>query len=241
MVAFGGAGPLHACRLARAIGAPRVIVPYAAGVGSAIGLLVADHKVDTNVTRIVKLGGESRAEIAEIVADLESRAQAEAKRLRHPGELLIERSAYMHHVGQGYEIRVVLPSGPVDETYEKRMLERFYEAYKREYGYVDQESAVEVTDWFVIGTVPSSSRGGISGNLPDAPGGAIVGERQAYFPETGGMTPTKVINRYNMTPSDRFEGPALVEERESTTVVLPGDVVSVSAFGHLVIDINIGR
>lgn len=238
LVAFGGAGPLHACRLARLIGAPRVIVPYAAGVGSAVGLLVADHKVDTNLTRIVKLDGQAGEEIAGIVSDLEVRIAEDAKRLRHDGKLLMSRSAYMRHVGQGYEIRVDLPEGKVDASYEKKVLDSFYESYRREYGYIDPESAVEVTDWFVIGTIASQWKGGIAGDMPDKQESPVIGERDAYFPETGGMTRCKVLSRYLMTPGPRISGPCLVEERESTTVVLPGDVVSVSPSGHLVIDIQ---
>jgi N-methylhydantoinase A len=241
LVAFGGAGPLHACRLARAVGAPRVIVPFAAGVGSAIGLLAADYKVDANITRIVKLGGKAQGQIAAIFAELERRARREVERMQLGAEILFERSAYMHHAGQGYEIRVLLPPGPIDEAYEGKVRDAFYAAYRREYGYVDEDSGIEVTDWFVVATVTSPTARGIFGRPAPAHQNPITGTREAYFPEAGGMISCRVLDRYRMTSADKFEGPALIEERESTTVVLPGDVASVSAAGHLVIDIHKGE
>ena len=239
LIAFGGAGPLHACRLARAVGVPRVIVPYAAGVGSAIGLLVADYKVDATITRMVRLDGGAQARIVRTIGELEQRARAEAARLGVAGAVTVTRTASMHHVGQGYEIRVELPGGEVDPTFEARMREAFYAAYKREYGYVDPQSGIEVTDWYVIATVASPSRGAV---LPAAVTGraALVGERRAFFPEVGGMTACRVLDRYAMRPGQGFSGPCFVEERESTTVVLPGDQVSVDATGHLIIDIAAG-
>src|ERR1700680_3713259 len=116
LVACGGAGPLHACRLARAVGIPKVVVPFAAGVGSAIGLLVADHKVDAGATRMVKLDGAAQTEIAAILHELEERARREVAQLKLGSKLAISRSAYMRHSGQGYDIRVALPTGPVDDA-----------------------------------------------------------------------------------------------------------------------------
>lgn len=239
MVAFGGAGPLHACRIAREAGIPRVIVPYAAGVGSAVGLLVAEHKVDAATTRVVELDGKSNDDIGIVIADLERRASADIKRMGLEGPVRFRRSAYMHHVGQGYEIRVALPDGPVDGTYEKRMRDAFYATYQKEYGYVDPEARIEAIDWDVAASVPNPWKAGPSFKLADKPGIAVIGERRAFFPELGGLALAKVVDRYQLTSDDRIQGPCLVEERESTTVVLPGDEVSVNSEGHLVIDIRV--
>ena len=118
LVAFGGAGPLHACRLARAMGIPTVIVPFAAGVGSAVGLLVADHKVDAGATRMIKLDGSATDEIAATLDELE-RARTPgraAARARHRRRDFAQR--LYAHSGQGYDIRVALPAGQVDDAYE---------------------------------------------------------------------------------------------------------------------------
>jgi N-methylhydantoinase A len=243
LVAFGGAGPLHACRLARAMGIPKVVVPFAAGVGSAIGLLVADHKVDAGATRMVKLDGTARTEIAAILDELEERARREVARLQLGSKLSISRSAYMRYSGQGYDIRVALPAGPVDDAYEKKMRESFYDTYRREYGFVDPDASIETMDWYVVASLSNGHAcGAISADaVAGGSGCAIIGEREAYFPELGGMIRSKIIDRYRMEAVDAFEGPGLVEERESTTVILPGDVVRVDHLGHLVIEIDRGR
>jgi N-methylhydantoinase A len=238
LVAFGGAGPLHACRLARALEVPRVIVPRGAGVGSALGLLGADKKIDQGMTRIMCLNEADPAAIAEVFSQLEMRVTAEARRMDRGGKLDLQRSASMRYAGQGYEIRVLLEDGVIDTDYANRALAAFHEAYRREYGYSDPEAPVEVSDWFVVATIqkPPSDVGFRFDN--NAEGTPIIGERDAYFPETGGLHPTKVVDRYRMKQGDRIAGPALVEERESTTVVLPGDLLSLSQAGNLIIDIR---
>jgi len=238
MVAFGGAGPLHACRLARALQVPRVIVPRGAGVGSALGLLVAEQKMDMGLTRVVKLNGQSEREIGEIFHELEQRVGQQVEKMRHGGSIRLERSASMHHVGQGYEIRVELPSGKIGPGYERAVLDAFYAAYKKEYGYSDAEAAVEITDWYVLASIVRDRKTALLLEGTSASSDPVVGERKAYFPETSGLVSCKVIDRYALGPQHRFEGPGLVEERESTTVVLPGDVVSVTPSGNLMITIG---
>jgi N-methylhydantoinase A len=241
LVAFGGAGPLHACRLARAMEIPRVIVPRGAGVGSALGLLVADKKVDQGLTRVMRLNEAAPDAIAELFATLDARVTAEARRMDPEGALRLERSASMRYAGQGYELRVDLPDGDIGPDYAARGLAAFHAAYQQEYGYSDPDAAVEVTDWFAVSTsVGSHADAGIRLQGHASDGNPIVGHRQAYFPEASGMVAAAVIDRYALTQSHRIVGPALVEERESTVVVLPGDAVSVSPTGNLIIDIEAG-
>ncbi len=239
LVAFGGAGPVHAGRLAHALDIPRVIVPRGAGVGSALGLLVAERKIDFGLTRVVRLDGTAQAAITTIFAELEQRVMAEARRMKGQGDITLHRSASMHHIGQGYEIRVELPASPMEGDDEAAMRTAFYDRYKQEYGYVDPDSAIEVTDWYLIAVVVGS-RAGSTLRLDNAVrgGAAVIGRRPAWFPETGGMTECPIIDRYAMPPGEVFAGPALVEERESTTVVLPGDTASISVHGNLIIDIR---
>ncbi|MGA9864947.1 MAG: hydantoinase/oxoprolinase family protein [Acetobacteraceae bacterium] len=239
LVAFGGAGPLHACRLARALEVPRVIVPRGAGVGSALGLLVADKKVDLGMTRVLRLNEAAPEALAAIFARLEERVAAEVRRMDRGSELRLQRSASMRYAGQGYEIRVDLPDGTVGRDYVATALAAFHAAYRREYGYNDPTAVVEVSDWFVVATIAGSHLDvGFRFDSHDEGGDPVVGERDAYFPEAGGMVRAKIVNRYALTEGHRIWGPALVEERECTTVILPGDGVSVSAAGNLVIDIK---
>jgi N-methylhydantoinase A len=237
MIAFGGAGPLHACRLARALHIPQVIVPSGAGVGSALGLLFAKHQLDALQTKIVRLGKDIASQAADIFAALEARTAVELGRLKGSGTVKTRRSAWMRLVGQGYEIRVELPPGPVDEKYVVAMEEAFRAAYEREYGYSDRDAAIEVIDWYVVAEMPAQQRasGASLGTIIGAPQQRTVRDRDAYFPEAGGRVKCRVVNRYDMTVDAITVGPALIEERESTTVILPGDTVRLSEAGHLVI------
>ncbi|MDP6774380.1 MAG: hydantoinase/oxoprolinase family protein [Rhodospirillales bacterium] len=248
LVAFGGAGPVHAPRLARAVEIPKLIVPHGAGVGSAVGLLGADSKIDMTMTRIIRLAGGQSAEIAGIFETLETRARRDVARLGAAEEPRWTRGASMRYAGQGFEIRVELPGCEIDRTYEDRAAEAFHEAYERSYGYKDPDGVIEGIDWFLVATVPNGAQapelGAAAGPAAGGAGGAggcVVGERKAYFPEGGGMIPCRIVDRYLMSAADRIAGPAVIEERESTTVVLPGDVAALSAAGHLVIEINKGH
>lgn len=239
LVAFGGAGPLHAARLARALEVPRVIVPRGAGVGSALGLLVAERKADLGLTRVVRLDGRKAETIAAIFRDLEARVSDEVRAMGGNDAMAVARSASAHLVGQGYEIRIDLPPGLIGPDYEQAIRDAFHARYKAEYGYSDPGTVVEVTDWYVVVSLPgsqASTRLVLEG--PEVAGNPVTGTRQAWFPELGGMTDCTVVDRYRMQPGDRFAGPALVEERESTVVVPPGDTVSLSARGNLVIEIG---
>ncbi len=241
LVAFGGAGPLHACRLARAMEIPRVIVPRGAGVGSALGLLVADKKVDQGLTRVMRLNEATPEAIADLFAILEARVTVEARKMDPDGPLRLERSASMRYAGQGYELRVDLPDGPIGPDYAARGLAAFHAAYQREYGYSDPDTPVDVIDWFAVSTSAGGhADAGIRLQGYGRGGNPVVGHRRAYFPEAGGMVDTAVVDRYALTEGHRIPGPALVEERESTVVVLPGDTVSVSSAGNLIVDIKAG-
>jgi len=236
LVAFGGAGPLHAARLAHALDVPTVIVPRGAGVGSALGLLVAEQKFDLGVTRVLRLADGADDAIAAIFADLEARVRAELTTIGAQGDIRFSRSAAMHYVGQGFDIRVDLPDGSLTAAAAR---DAFHARYRQEYGYNDPATPVEVTDWYVIATVPGSQAASSLRLEAERRGtDPVIGHRQAWFPEAGGIVECAVLDRYAMRPGQEFPGPALVEERESTTVVLPGDTVRVSAHGNLVISIK---
>ncbi|HEY7579191.1 MAG TPA: hydantoinase/oxoprolinase family protein [Acetobacteraceae bacterium] len=229
LVAFGGAGPLHAARLARALGIPRVIVPRAAGVGSALGLLSAEHKVDAGLTRVLRLEENAREAIAAVFAEMEARLPR--------GVRTLARAASMHHVGQGFEIRVDLPSGVIDVA---AMREAFFARYRQEYGYVDRETPIEATDWYIVATLGGAPTVSLRLYPRQREEGGHV-NRPAYLPEAGGMVATPVIDRGSLQAGNSLPGPALIEEAECTTLVLPGDTAVATSHGNLVIDIGAGR
>ena len=239
LVAFGGAGPLHAARLARALSIPTVVVPQGAGVGSAIGLLNADSRIDVSVSRIFPLDGEGDSRIAEIYRELEDRAAEDVARLHSDRPLVWSRYAYLRYLGQGFEIKVDLPEGPIVEGYVERSKTAFHEAYERNFGYRDEGAGIEAVDWCLAAVIPASVDGGPATLGADHEISAVPedAERQAYFEESGGFVPCRVINRFRLTPDQKVVGPAIIEERDSTTVVLPGDSARVSSSGHLIITV----
>jgi N-methylhydantoinase A len=226
LVAFGGAGPLHAARLARALGIPRVVVPRGAGVGSALGLLSAEHKVDAGLTRVLRLEEAARDAIAAIFAEMEVGMPR--------GVRSVSRAASMHHVGQGFEIRVDLPS---DVTDIEAMRKAFLARYQQEYGYTDLETPIEVTDWYLTATLGAAPTAALQ--LPSrGRTGRTALNRLAYFPEAGGMVDTPVIDRSSLPDNASISGPALIEEPECTTLVLPGDTATTTPHGNLIIHIG---
>lgn len=242
MIAFGGAGPLHAARLARALGVPHVLVPFGAGVGSALGLLTADQKLDNSLTRVLPIDETSLEEIVRAFADLEQRLAAELRHMRVEGDVLWRRGCSMRYRGQGYELRVDLPAGPLDGSFIKAARAAFERIYTANYGYVDGSARIEGIDWHLMAVIKRSKPVAIAGARTRVERtDALRGSRKAYFPEAGGFVEASVIDRYAMKPGRGFAGPALVEERESTTVVLPGDVARVTTSGHLMLDINLER
>jgi len=240
MVAFGGAGPVHAAALARSLGVPKVIVPNGAGVGSAIGLLNADSRIDVSMTHVVTLDASARDAIARIYGELERRAASELGHMGSDARPVFSRYAYLRHKGQGSEIRAALPDGPVDGRFTHLAVAAFLDAYERNYGYRDAEAAVEAVDWHLVATIrnASAATAAISGEERAGSGGAVIGSRDAYFPAAGGYVPTRVVDRYRMVAGERIAGPAVIEERESTTVVPPGDTAFLSRHGNLVIQIS---
>ena len=241
LVAFGGAGPIHAARIARSLSIPRVIVPAAAGVGSAVGLLTADARIDATLTRTMALESGTSEEIAAVYAELEALVLKDATRLG-TGTLRFSRYAYLRQAGQGFEINVNLPDGDIDGGYADRAIEAFHQAYQRDYGYRDEKSGVEAVDWCLAATLPNDESGTFEAKaVVHAGETAIDGTRQVYFPESGTRVACRTMDRATLAACGRLDGPAIVEDPESTILALPGDRLSMSERGDVVIDINVGE
>jgi N-methylhydantoinase A len=235
LVAFGGAGPLHAARLARAIGIPRVIVPTAAGVGSAVGLLRAEPRIDVSATRVLRLQPGAEAAIAELYGQLEARAKAELALLGDDlGEVRWSRYAYMRFAGQGFELYVDLPDGPIGADYAARAAGAFHDAYERKHRYRDDAAGVEAVDWALVASLPRAGDGRWSfAAAAERP----AGRRRAWFPEAGGYVEVPVLSRAALAAAGELKGPGIVEDADSSTVVLPGDRAGIDPQGHVVIEI----
>jgi N-methylhydantoinase A len=236
LVATGGAGPVHAARLAKGLGIARTIVPVNAGVASAFGLLAGDVKFDTVRTSpvavaegIASTANELYAQLRELVVEMARDAVGEAR----ADACLLSRAADVRYVGQGYEVRVPLPDRPLDEDDAALIAASFRDAYEALYGRSDGTERVEVVNWRLEARVPTGALPAPS--LDGRAGSAEKGSRHAYFPEAGGYVECPVYDRYRLASGDAVAGPALIEERESTTVVLPDQVANVHDHGTLVL------
>jgi N-methylhydantoinase A len=239
MVAFGGAGPLHAARLARRAGVPQVVVPNGAGVGSAIGLLQAAPRIDVSTTRVIRLDGkDAQTSLDQLYRQLEVQARNEIGRVGQGGEPQWSRYAQMRYVGQGFEIHVELPDGAIDASYPGKVIEAFRQAYLRKNKFVDEQGIVEGVDWTLVAT--HARHGNVDIRMAESGAGrsAPVVMRKAWFPEAGGFTDTRVLDRAALSGAAPFAGPVIIDDPYCTIVVPPGDTVHMNDAGHIIIDID---
>jgi N-methylhydantoinase A len=219
LYAFGGAGPVHGYRVAEILHLPALISPFGAGVGSTFGLLVAPLAFDfvrSGYSRLDALDWSFANGVLEEMAR-EGRAILENSGLRS-GEISYERTVEMRYVGQGHQVSVSLPGGALGGESVGEITARFEEAYRALYGRKVPDVPLEVINWRVVASGPQPE---MNFNLARAaePGPLVKERRAAYFPEFGRYVDAPVYDRYRLKPGDAFEGPAIVEERESTLIV----------------------
>jgi 5-oxoprolinase (ATP-hydrolysing)/N-methylhydantoinase A len=232
MVGFGGAGPAHAAEVARALGMAELVVPPASGAASALGFLAAPLSASRVRSLPVRLDDAADlGAIETVLRDLEAQARAE---IAVDGDVLVERAADMRLVGQMHEISVPLPASLLDEDSLPALIAAFDAAYTARYAALQLGAAVEAVNFrvTVTGPAPSITLGhqGLAAQDPRK------GERMVSFGD--GFVPAAVYDRYALTQGCEIAGPAIVEEREATTVVAPGDVLRVDAAGNLRIAIG---
>ena len=234
LLAFGGAGPVHAYGLARILGISEVIFPRGAGVASAIGMLVAPRSAEFTRSYVQRLATINWETAHRILAELESRGQellleagAEAHAIR------VELAADMRYVGQGYEITVPLTQ-PILMGKNVDAVRRAFDAqYQIRFGR-SLNMPVEVVSWRVrVLAAPVADEVRLEQAAASREAGAI-GERDVYFAEAGGFHTTPVLSRNRLAPGTQIKGPAIIEESESTVVVGPSAQVAVDETGNLV-------
>jgi N-methylhydantoinase A len=153
-----------------------------------------------------------------------------------PEDISMTRMADMRHVGQGFEISVPVPGGLLDEAALPIFREAFFHAYQRLFERTVHDVAIEAMSWRLAATAPVPNIKLNFGGQPIGTGASLKGSRPVYFQETG-FADCQVYNRYALRRGDSFAGPAVIEERESTTVIGPGATVSVDAHLNLVCEL----
>lgn len=231
MVAFGGSGPLLVCRLIDILGLPAAIVPPDPGNVSAFGLLTVDVRNDyvrTFVTRDL-----SPETAAEIFGELEGQAARDLGREGFTADRHVyTRGADLRYHGQGYEVRVPAPAGPLDEAWRAEVLDRFHRAHHRLYGYGYRDDPRHVVEWVnlrVCGIGPITRP--VVGRGPygaAAPGPAVT--REVFY---DGWGPAPIHRRSGLAAGATARGPAVIEEYGSTLPVHPGFTATVDGSGNL--------
>jgi N-methylhydantoinase A/oxoprolinase/acetone carboxylase beta subunit len=219
LVATGGCGPTHACRLVAQLGVRTVVLPAAAGVASAIGLLTADVRLDVSRSRLAPFPGDA-GQAERLLAEMER----EAEELLGGRPVAFTREVDLRYAGQGYELTV-----PYEDA-----REAFEDLYARRYGLASPGEPLEATTWRVaaLGETPAVDLPTASRRPEPTPC-----RRRAYVPETGGYDDVLVLVREELGAAHRVEGPAIVEERESTAVLPPGVTATVDEHGSLLVEL----
>jgi N-methylhydantoinase A len=220
MYAFGGAGPVHGYRVAEILRLPALISPFGAGVGSTFGLLAAPLAFDfvrSAYSRMDQLDWQFTNGLLDEMAE-EGRKVLQSSGLSS-NEIAYQRSADVRYVGQGHEVSVALPGGILSGNNLAAIGSEFERTYETLYGRKGPDVALEVINWRVVASGP---RPDMNLKLPhdnSKHGDARKGSRLAYFPENNGFVETPIYDRYALQPGMKFDGPAIVEERESTLII----------------------
>jgi N-methylhydantoinase B/oxoprolinase/acetone carboxylase alpha subunit len=234
MIAFGGAAPLHAARVAEKLGIARVLVPVGAGVGSAIGFLRAPVSFELSLSWPQPLATLDMAELNARLGAMAERALA-AVRAASDGPVEEERSALMRYRGQGHEIEVQLPEGELGAADRTMLAEAFDAAYRKLYSRTIPHLAIEAMTWMLrVRTVPVRPQ-----PLPAPPAASasapVVAERHFLDPLSEREVPIRVVERHALRPGLGAPGPAALIEDETTTLVpvgwsAPADMSGLAAF-----------
>jgi N-methylhydantoinase A len=239
LVAFGGAGPLHACAVARELNIGRVLVPPAPGLICALGLLVADTRADYVLTRKLPVAEANFDEINEVFGRLESKAHDWLTQERvSPERMSFQRSVDMRYSKQNYELSVPAMSGVWDQESVVEITRRFHDSHEKAYGYSASEEPVDFIN-FRVTAIGLTDRPLIRPSLPFRPGTSPEKPetRQVFFEECGFVL-CPVFDRASLSPQHRLEGPTIIEQEDATTVVLPGQTAETDQWGNLIIKVN---
>ena len=238
LLATGGAGPVHAYRVAQKLGLRQLIAPPAAGVASALGLLIAPARVDRVATVARDMDEIVWSDLEATFARLEADARSLLAATLPDRTASIERLADIRYVGQASELVVTLPDGPYTAQSRAALMRAFEASYVAAFTRTPPTAQVEIIN-VRIGASVAVERGAVAfGGAKSRSANPIKGTRPVYFPEFGACRPTTVFDRYALLAGQTFEGPAVIEERESTLVIGPGGRFAVQASGDIVVTVG---
>ncbi|MFK0386357.1 hydantoinase/oxoprolinase family protein [Agrobacterium sp. NPDC090273] len=240
LMAFGGAGPLHAARLAKELDMSRIIVPLTPGTLCALGLLLTDLRSDFAVSRLMKVDESAVDPMVSGFNSLETQAASwfsqegiEADRQ------VINRTADMRYVGQNYELQVQVPAGPVGSDTLEALVKGFEQAHLQRFGFIAEGEAIQiVTLRLEAAGLVNKAQFTPQPDAGPACDAAIIGTRDVYMDEVRDFVPCPVYTREKLKPGNRIAGPAIVEQMDTTTVILPDMQGVVDPYLNLILEMR---
>ncbi len=232
LIAFGGAAPLHAARVAKKLGIGRVLIPANAGVGSAVGLLRAPVAYEIVRGRLIRLSEFDPDAANRLLADMRAEAEEVVRRGAPSAKLTEQRSSFMRYRGQGHEIAVELPVR--DFTGDDRSIlgELFEAAYRRLYSRSIPGVDIEILSWVVSLRAPSEGRLAAEAAEHQAEAKPLS-YRGVFDPDSGKFIDTPIYWRSDLAPGMRIVGPAVIAEDETSTIVSPAFEARIDRFGYI--------
>ena len=232
MIAFGGAAPLHACRLAEKLGIDEIIIPSGAGVGSAIGFLRAGIAYELVQTRYLDLRRYDPAPVNAMFAEMRAYAEAIVRLAEPRGDLVEQRTAFMRYRGQGHEISVTIPAGEFKPGDDAMLAALFQEKYRQLFGRTIPNLTQEVISWSLSLGLPAVLPKPVA-EVPAQAVAAPLAKRRIFDSRVGEYFDYGVHQRPALGPGARVSGPAVIREDETTTVVSASFDASIDASGFI--------
>jgi len=235
MIAFGGNGPLHATRVAEKIGVTRIIIPCNPGVGSAVGFLSAP--ISYEIIRSLYMRGEhfDVDAVSKLFSEMQRDARAVVRAGDAPGEKLIEqRLAFMRYQGQGHEIEIPLPPGKLQANLGTQIRARFDRLYRKQYGRIVPNVDVEIINWAFVASTPLAPIEKVAAPRR-ARRAQAEGSRKIYWGQLRKLLSVPCYRRESLKSGDFIAGPALIIEKQTTTLVSPGFDAALDRVGNIVL------
>jgi N-methylhydantoinase A len=217
-----------------------VLVPVSPGILCAMGLLLTDPRTDFALTRLTLLDDAARPVLADAFTTLDARAQAwfEAEAIAEADRRIV-RTVDMRYAGQNYELPIALPAYGTATAGESLavLAAGFAAAHRRQYGFTADDEPVQlVTFRLEASAVVPKARFTPSPDAGPDPSPALIGHRSVWLADAGGAADTPVYDRTRLRPGNRLSGPAIVEQMDATTVILPGWTGFIEPYGNLILE-----
>jgi N-methylhydantoinase A len=232
LIAFGGAAPLHAARVAEKIGISRVLIPANASVGSAVGLLRAPVAYEIVRGRLMRLSRFDPAAANRLLAEMRAEAEVIVRRGAPDAELAEQRSAFMRYRGQGHEIAVQLPVRDFTAADRTTITDSFEEAYRRLYSRPIPGVEIEILSWVIsVGAPAEGELAAVVETKTTVP--TPKSHRPVFDPASGEFQDVPIYWRSDLAPGARISGPAVIAENDTSTVVSPAFDAHIDKFGYI--------